>query len=294
MFGYVRPVLDRLDPEARSDYKSAYCGLCHALGSRHGFIARFTLNYDFTLLALLHYSVSNCDDSAECRCPAHPFRKAKRCLCGAALDCAADQSIILTWYKLCDDVMDHSFLRGMPARILRAFLRRGYCVASKTQPEFDAAVRENLDRLHCLEAERSPKLDRVADTFAAILSAAADGDKMSPKKRAMEQFLYQLGRWIYLVDAWDDLEDDIKKMRYNPLNERFCGRASNERKYLETTMTHSVRLVQSSANLLNFGRWQPIIENIIFVGLPTVQHAVLNGQWKDMKKQGRTTHERSV
>jgi hypothetical protein len=200
----------------------------------------------------------------------------------------------LTWYKLCDDVLDHSFIRGLPSRFLRIFLRRGYRIASEARPEFDAIVCENLDRLHFLEAERSPKLDMVADTFAKILAAAAGESNISPKRRAMEQLLYQLGRWIYLADAWDDLKDDMKKRRYNPLDARFDGKANDEREYLETTMTHSVRLVQSAASLLEFGKWKPILENILFVGLPTVQCAVLNGYWKELKKQGRTTHERSV
>lgn len=295
MFGYVRPALNNLLPEIKADYKSVYCGLCHTMGKRHGFAARFTLNYDFTLLALMHYSTDICAaGTTECRCPVHPFRKAERCLCGAALDRAADQSVILTWYKLCDDVMDHGFVRGLPARFLRTLLRRGYRLASGAQPEFDTAVRVNLDRLHLMEAERSPNLDRVADTFAAILSAAACGERSSSERRAMEHLLYHLGRWVYLVDAWDDLETDIRKKRYNPLDARFCGKAADEREYLETTMTHSAHLVQAAANLINFGQWQPIIENVLFIGLPTVQRAVLGGYWKEFKKQGRTTHERSV
>ena len=45
MFGYVRPVLARLSPEQQDAYQGAYCGLCHALGRRHGWLARLTLQY---------------------------------------------------------------------------------------------------------------------------------------------------------------------------------------------------------------------------------------------------------
>ena len=293
MFGYVRPVLNQLDSEQKTAYKSVYCGLCHAMGKRHGWLARFTLNYDFTLLALLHYSVGEHTDAVCCRCPAHPFKKPKKCVCGEALERAADQSIILTWYKLCDDINDHGFLRGIPARILKCLLARGYRFAAREQQQFDVKVRENLERLRALEGQRSPQLDRVADTFAAILAAAAD-EKDPQKKRVMEQLLYHLGRWVYLVDAWDDLQSDIRAKRYNPLDARFEGKAADEKAYLETTMTHSVRLVHSAANLLEFGEWKPILENIFWLGLPTVQHAVLDGTWKELKKQRRTIHERSV
>ncbi len=293
MFGYVRPVLNQLEPEQKEAYKGVYCGLCHAMGKRYGWLARFTLNYDFTLLALLHYGADDCKETVCCRCPAHPFRRPRNCVCGEALERAADQSMILTWYKLCDDVNDHGVFRGFPARVLKCLFAHGYRVAAQRQPEFDAKVQENLERLCVLELQRSPQLDRVADTFAAILAAAAKEDDLQ-KQRIMEQLLYHLGRWIYLVDAWDDLRDDIEKGRYNPLDVRFGGKAAEEREYVETTMTHSMRLIHAAANLLELGPWKSLADNILCVGLPTVQRAVLDGSWKEMKKQRRTVHERSV
>lgn len=295
MFGYVRPVLNKLTQSEKEAYQSAYCGLCHVMGHRHGWLARFTLNYDFTLLALLHYASSAGGETICRRCPAHPFRKPSRCLCGAPLEAAADESMILTWHKLSDDVMDHGLLTGLPARILRWFLRNGYRKAAQARPEFDVRVRYELERLREMEAAWSSQLDRVADTFAGILTAAADdGAESEAHCRAMGQLLYHLGRWIYLIDAWDDLEADRQKKRYNPLDARFNGNAEAEREYVETTMTHSVRLIHAAANLLEFGSWQSLIENILCIGLPTVQRAVLDGRWKELRKQGRNMNERSI
>ena len=294
MFGYVRPVLNELTQGQKDSYQSAYCGLCHALGRRHGWLARFTLNYDFTLLALLHYGCSG-SDAVECRrCPAHPFRKKKSCLCGEPLEAAADESMILIWHKLSDDVADGNLITGLPARLLRFLLRKAYRRAAEARPEFDAGVRREMERLNRLEGERSPQLDRVADTFAKILAAASADCAEPAHRRAMEQLLYHLGRWVYLVDAWDDLNEDRKAGRYNPLDARFSGNAREERDYVETTMTHSVRLICSAFNLLEFGPWQPVIENVLYRGLPGVQSAVLDGRWKEVKKQRRQTHERSV
>ena len=295
MFGYVRPVLNQLPQEEKDAYQSAYCGLCHTMGNRYGYFARFTLNYDFTFLALLHYGCNRETGTACRRCSAHPFREPRICLCGSALEAAADESIILTWYKLSDDVADHGPIARWFYRFLRFLFQRAYRRARQARPEFDAQVALELDRLKRLEEEKSPQLDRVADTFASILAAAAkDCAGNEPLRRAMEQMLYHLGRWIYLVDAWDDLAEDEKKGRYNPLDVRFSGHAKEERAYVETTMTHSARLAAGAANLIEFGPWKPIVENIIYYGLPTVQKAVLDGRWKELRKQGRTAHERSV
>ena len=295
MFGYVRPALGRLDKGQREAYQGAYCGLCHALGDRHGPLARFTLQYDFTFLAIL--LTAGVGEGGQCvrRCPAHPLRRPRACWAGAQMDAAADQSIILAWHKLSDDVDDHGFFTGLPYRFARRLFRRAYRRAARAQPGFDRQVREGLACLGRMERDRSPELDRAADAFAGILShAACVYPADSPTGRALGGLLYHVGRWIYLMDAWDDLDEDGKRGRYNPLDARFQGRAREERGYLETTATHSLRLAGSAANLMELGRWTPIVENILYLGLPAVQRAVLDGRWKEMRQTRRKPHERSL
>lgn len=294
MFGYVRPALDQLGQEQKDAYQSAYCGLCHALGERHGWPARLTLQYDFTFLAILLAAGAGEEGRACKRCPVHPLRKPRDCAAGAAMAATADQSVILTWHKLSDDVDDHGFFRGLPYRFARFLFRRTYRKAAKAQPEFDRQVREGLARLRELEESRSPQMDRAADAFARILACSAQAVEGENTRRVLEQLLYHLGRWVYLMDAWDDLDEDRKKGRYNPLEARFQGQARENRDYLETTATHSLRLMGSAEGLLELGDWAPVVENILYIGLPAVQSAVLDGRWKEMRDTRRKPHERSL
>ena len=294
MFGYVRPALERLGQEQRDAYQSAYCGLCHALGRRHGPLARLTLQYDFTLLAILLTAGGGEEGRACRRCPVNPLRKPRACLAGRQMDAAADQSVILTWHKLSDDVDDHGFFTGLPYRFARWLFRHPYRRAEEAQPEFDARTREGLIRLRALEEAGSPELDRAADAFAGILASAARPAPREGERRALGQLLYHLGRWIYLMDAWDDLDEDREKGRYNPLDARFRGQARENRDYLEATATHSLRLAGSAASLLELGRWTPVVENILYLGLPAVQSAVLDGRWKEIRKGRWKPHERSL
>ena len=110
----------------------------------------------------------------------------------------------------------------------------------------------------------------------------------------MGQLLYHLGRWIYLMDGWDDWEEDKKRGRYNPLDARFQGQVRENRDYLDTTATHSLRLAGSAAGLLELGEWTPVVENVLYTGLPAVQSAVLDGRWHDMRDIRRRPHERSL
>ena len=289
MFGYVRPALDRLEAADRDAYQGVYCGLCHAMARRHGWPARFTLNYDFAFLAVLLTSGQGEDGTCARRCPAHPFRRPRACLRGAGLETAADESMILTWYKLTDDVQDRGLFAGLPYRALRRLFRRGYRRAAAARPEFDRLVGAGLERLRQMELDRSPRLDQVADCFAAILAAAAEELPQSEeRRRIMGQLLYHLGRWIYLVDAADDLEKDFCSGNYNPLICRFGlteGKLTGEaRESLVLSLDHSIRLMAAASELWDFGVWAPIIRATVYEGMFLVGQAVLEGTFQAADK----------
>lgn len=285
MFGYVRPLTAELKVRELEDYKAVYCGLCRTMGKRHGFLARFTLNYDFAFLAMaLAHGIDPCRMS-QCRCPAHPFRKRKMCHQMSALEVAADESLILSVQKLRDDMADNGFFRGLPARIAALALRPAYKKAAAARPEFDHQVTKCLEELHVLEQERSPSLDRPADTFARILQATAPDTGEESRNRALGQMLYHVGRWIYLIDAWDDLEKDIESGSYNPIHERYQGREKEHVQEVRTTLLHSRNLATAAYELAKAERWDGILSNILYLGLPAIEELVLTGRWQKKRNQ---------
>lgn len=285
MFGYVRPLTAELRVRELEDYKAVYCGLCRTMGKRYGFLARFTLNYDFTFLAMvLAYGAEPCRVS-QCRCPAHPFRKRKMCHGMPALEVAADESLILSVQKLRDDVADHRFFHGLPARVALLFLKPAYRKAAQARPEFDREVTKCLEELHTLERERSPSLDRPADTFARILQVAAPDTGEKSRNRALDQMLYHVGRWIYLIDAWDDLEKDVEAGAYNPIHERYQGREKTHVEDMRTTLLHSRNLATAAYELAKAERWDSILSNILYLGLPAIEELVFAGRWQTKRNK---------
>lgn len=302
MFGYVRPPLESLAPEERERFRRIYCGLCHTLRRRCGLPARFILNYDFTFLAIL--LSDGTEPEAQCgRCVASPMKKRAYCPGSAALELAADESVILAYWQLRDGVADHGFWRGLKYRLGAWMLRGSYRKAAAFRPEFDRAARQQLERLAELERERCPSLDQPADAFAQLLAAAADGVAEESRRRILHQMLYHLGRWVYLTDAADDLKKDAGSENYNPLFYRYGlidGEWSEEsRQAFTQTIDHSVRLLATAYELWDFGCWTPILESTVYTGLFQVGKAVLDGtfrakQPKQKKEMLRRTHERSL
>ena len=219
MFGYVRPSDDRLTPADRETFRAAYCGLCHALGARYGLVGRMILNYDLTFLAMV--LSDGAGEDCMRRCAVHPLRK-RCCTAGdPALDAAADMSVILTYWQLRDGVADHGFWGGLKYRIASVLLRPAYRKAQERRPQFDAGTQAHLADLAALERDRCASLDAPADAFAKLLALAAEEVSDPVRRRVTAQLLYHLGRWVYLVDAADDLRADIKSGGYNPLSLRF-------------------------------------------------------------------------
>ena len=188
MFGYVRPPVNALPQEELERFRRMYCGLCHTLSRRYGQAARFILNYDFTYLAILLSSGEE-GRRSEARCYTSPLKKLVYLEPDAAMELAADESVILAYWQLRDGIADHGLVSGLKYRAGAGLLEHAYRKAAALRPDFDDAVCRQLGILSELEQENDPSMDRAADSFAVLLSHAA-GEVTDPvRRRILEQLL---------------------------------------------------------------------------------------------------------
>lgn len=277
--------MDMLSPEARDDYQAVYCGVCRTMGKSYGQFSRLFLDYDFAFLAML-LAPENVQRANGCKgCLLHPIKGKPVCEEGPWLELVAGESVILTYWKLRDSVADSGFFKGLPARFLSICLYRGYRKAKKMCPDFDREVIFLLGELGKLEKEGSSSIDRTADCFARILKATVPRTKAEGQTRALEQLLYHVGRWIYLIDGVDDLEKDRKSGNYNPITARFPQWTEEDKNYLRGNLDHSLALAGAAFQLLKPNAWMPVVENILYSGLPSVTELVFAGKWQEYKKK---------
>lgn len=294
MFGYVLPPLGALPPEEAERFRGAYCGLCRALGRRYGQVSRLILNYDLTYLAIL---LSDGEEGArkKGRCLPHPVHGREYLTAGLALDLAADGSVILAYWQARDGIGDRELLPGLPCRAAAGALRPAYRKAAERRPVLDRAVREQLVRLGELERENCPSLDRPADCFASLLASLAGEVEAPLRRRVLEQLLCHLGRWIYLVDAADDLAEDRAAGRYNPVALRYGltdGRWTPEaRREFALTLDHSIHCMAAAFELWDFGVWRPLLEATIYKGFFQVGKAVLDGTFHTSRRGNRERNQ---
>lgn len=289
MFGYVRPYRDEMKLRDWRLWQKNYCGLCRCLGKRYGFASRFLLSYEMTFLYSLFTMNEKSCHARKCWCPAGVVCRKECRREDDAMRYAADLTVLLMWWKLRDDKKDGSLPRRIGAGLAGLLLRRAARRAAQNRPEADRLIREQLAALDRLEAENDSGLDRAADAFAGILKGCAAWWQEKSQRRAAEQLLYHIGRFVYLADALDDLAADCKYDRYNPLRNRFSpvnGTLTEEdRTALLQTMDASIDLAAAAFELMDRTRAGAVPENVIYYGLPAVMKAVADGSFRARKKK---------
>jgi len=288
MYGYVRPCKGELKVREYELFKARYCGLCHALKKGYGPFARFLVNYDFTFLSMLLQSPEESEQICSKRCPVSPFRKKSCCVQTEALSAAADGSVLLGWWKLRDSASDKGFFRGIPYRTAALLFTPAMRRAAKRRPELSSKIKDLLDELGGIENSQLASLDAPADCFGRLLSSFSvfvSADDAAP----LGQLLYHIGRWVYIIDALDDIEEDAGSGSYNPLILRFkadkSGLSEEDRQYVSVTLKHSAAIAAAAFELMKKNEWTSILSNIIYLGLPETAERVFAGTWDANKKE---------
>ena len=214
MFGIVTAASELLSDQNKIRYRGWYCGLCRSLGQVCGKSARLLLNYDMTFLTMLLSSVHGLEETSdECSCAAHPLKKHLEIRTSAS-DYAADMNVILGYYNLLDDWHDDK----NPAALAAASAFASKCrELEQKYPRQAAAIATCLENLGELEQDGECNPDLPANCFGrmtAELFVLAEGMDSEQELRA---FGRTLGRFIYIMDAAIDLQEDLRHERYNCL-----------------------------------------------------------------------------
>ncbi len=283
MFGFIRPVKSELRVKEAERFQQVYCGLCRAVRMEYGSFYTLFLSYDMTFFALVSGCCEETAPKPELkRCMVHPVAGCRCAPHDDYLALAADLSILLTYHKFRDTVKDEPGLKRIIAKLLCFLGKRGYKKARGKLPETDAEMSGALSDLQSLEETRCDSMDKAADA-SARLTAAMIPKGVESRHRVLRQMFYQLGRWLYLLDAAQDVKEDMEKNSYNPVVTRY-GLTKPDitpvKQALELTLERSLADVCMAFDLLDVRRDKELIRNIIFLGMPVVTRQVLDGTYQ--------------
>ncbi len=263
MFGYVTANKPELKIREFARYRGFYCGLCRRLHQNHGRLGQLTLTYDMTFLVLLLSSLYE-PETAEHRkrCLIHPARK-QFMLTNEITDYAADMNILLTHDHFRDDWEDE---KKIPAFIGMKVLAGKKRRIIKKYPRQARAVEHALAELAERERENCHDIDAAAHPFGSLMAELFVW-REDPLQQILRMFGFYLGKFIYIMDAYMDLEEDRRKNCYNPLLEEYGKEAWEDR--VQEILDGTLRMAAAEFEKLPCEQDLAVLRNILYEGVWT-------------------------
>ncbi len=228
MFGYIVINKPELKFKEFDKYRSFYCGLCKELKSSGGNFSRLSLSYDMTFVYILLTGLYEPETKYEkANCIFHPIDKPFVSKNKFA-EYVSDMSVLMTYLKSKDDWIDDSKIRG---KLLMSILsKKNKKIKIKYEKKVEN-IMNYMESLYIGEKSNCNNIDEMAGYFGKIMAEMLvyKNDEWEP---ILSKMGFYLGKFIYLIDAYEDIEDDLKSNNYNPLKELyktqdFEGQAGN-------------------------------------------------------------------
>ena len=278
MFGYVNSNPNEMSESDRACYQRYYCGLCQELGRVSGAKGQMLLNYDLTFLAILLSGLYEPETSTESfRCLIHPINK-KQGYENEAIRYAAAMDIILSYHNLLDNYEDEG---SIGSKLAANAFKKDYDKIKDLFPRQVEAVEKYIKDLSMAEKSKEKNLDLVSNYTGEMLATLFDWreDMWSNDLRSLG---FYLGKFIYTIDAYDDLKKDLKKGNYNPLIYMKEDNPKDFECFVKMNLTSLMAECAKSFERLPIVEHADILRNIIYSGVWTKYEYL---QLKDKKNK---------
>lgn len=294
MFGYLKVYKPELLVKDADTYKSVYCTLCKTLGKDYSPLSRLLLNYDHTFYTLISIALqSECQNTfSKKRCCCNIFKTCTYCSDNEFIHKSAGFTIITAYHKLSDDIQDSKLFKSLFIRFFRLLFKGSYKKAKNKYPVIDLIVSNVMyeqakieNEILCGDTHNFYEiLDNCTSPSATMLSELLqDISDDEFNKRALSELGYQLGTWIYLLDAVDDLQKDIKHNNFNCL--KYFDKSKNLDNECKIFLNLALAKAFSAFKLLDIYRFKGILDNYFVYGLKSVQDNILNKKQKGNKNE---------
>ena len=276
MFGYIQPDAPYLFKKDETLYKALYCGLCKSIGTGCGQRARTALTYDMAFMSALVHNIRHEDVKINrAHCVLHCIRKRPIAAVDDITVMLGCINTALAYYKLLDDKAD-----GDRKGILRHLYKKGLKRAAKKHKRAVEIIESGMRAQSEVEKAGCSIIEMAAEPSAVMmkeLSVYALGEYSNEETEAL---FYDIGKWVYLIDALDDYDKDVKKHRYNVLYKAF-GAVSKQQAVEENREELTFLFDSLFADMrmrigaIDFGFNRDLTDNIILRGIPIKTRTVL-------------------
>lgn len=280
MFGYININQEELSEESKKTYQAYYCGLCRKLKESCGIKGQMLLNYDITFLIVLLtglYELSS--EEEEFTCGIHPTKKQKA-LMNEATSYAADMNVVLAYQSFKDDCRkEKSISKSAMIKMLEKDCER----IRQIYPRQTKAIEDFVNGIRKAENANEANLDLVSGLAGEMLSEifAWKEDHWSEELKCLG---FYLGKFVFLMDSYEDIEVDCKRNEYNPLTSLLNNGDQVFETYCKLVLTSMISECAKSFERLPVLMHADILRNILYSGVWSKYQYI---QSKKSKKSGK-------
>ena len=99
--------------------------------------------------------------------------------------------------------------------------------------------------------------------------------KKDENEESLRNVGFNIGKYIYILDAFEDLDEDYKKGRFNPFKE-YVNNKEELRNKVDRLLSISLGMLAASIDDLGLEFNRGIIENIVYSGVYLRYKHILN------------------
>ena len=299
MFGYIKTDKPEMKIKEYEAYRGLYCSLCKAMGKHFGVFSRLTLSYDITFLVLTRLCFGGTLPIYEGgRCSFNPTKKCNYCSnADEELRYASAISMMMFYHKLRDNISDGGFFSRLLMCLLLPWATLKYKKAKKMYADIAMIIEECMKNHADTENKNSALSDEAAHWSAEALGRITAYNIDDPEGN-IYRFGYGIGKWVYLTDAFDDIEKDLKEKSYNVFVNKYSLENKEYNKAVKDEITATINMssvifIDAYENIGN-KTLTPIMENIIYEGMHKSLDRIQKGENNDKKTKGRRLYERPI
>lgn len=284
MFGYININQKQLSDENKKAYQAYYCGLCRKLKENCGTRGQMLLNYDMTFLIVLLTGLYELEtEKVSFTCALHPARKQNAYL-NEATAYAADMNVVLAYHNFEDDWKDeHSYAK----RTFMKMFEKDYERICKAYPRQVKAIETYIHRQSEAEQKKEQNLDVVAGLTGEVL-----GEIFAWREDVWTEELkylgFYMGKFIYIMDAYEDRRSDERKKTFNPLVSMEKERTSDFETLCKLILTSMMSECAKSFERLPILLHADILRNILYSGVwSKYEYIQLKKQKQEAKEKNK-------
>ncbi len=279
MIGYMRPFKRQMTRQERFHYNRMYCGMCRCLRYLYGITASVMVNYELVdMLLLLEAVQEEPFVSAKMSCSLTPLMWMEMCTVqNPAIAAAARIAVLAADWEVRDNLLD------APVPSWKDKLLAGF-----TGPKAQKALKAftgDYDYLKpfydsYMALERSAQQDGHTVSFSRLTEACGQlggaamtiltAEEHCPQAETLRQIACLWGEWVYLTDAVDDYEKDVRSGAFNPL------RLPEAPKDMEAFLREKERQANLLLSLLPLHRHEALLEHLTQKSMAQVRKSVFS------------------